>query len=486
MPRAVFKLFVRGICVSQMVVWTYTANKLVLAGVGDFDKLSVLYARVLWLWAFTLTGVFSAVTVQMCHWRQFLSDSAHEQQVAKAEDADADANDGEAGVGAETGDAGTAAAEAQSDRRATDPSFVREGAGASSGVSAKTGETASEEDADADSHIRTDAQGVQAGPAGNDQNANGSDQAPPASAPARADEREGGGNGGHGGGGGDGGGDGIDTGGDVDIGIAIDPQRGAAGLRVAGGGANGSGAGAHANESPLTSDGTGNIGSGCFLSLRSLLSQLLSLTESTFGWVAGCSWTNAVVASKYSSLNEFPTGYVCFKNFATAVGLTALAVGWLVASGSSQSIKDEHRLQRDLVERYFLTTSMSFFVGWSWLVLARNLSTQLARAGVLISPDFAVVGEALCVLVFGPALTIAVLALKQYTIRTYVGSSRRRVAPDSWQHALAKAIVPDNELDASQPPPPHEPASPHRLAARAERHRSNAEGRAIPRSTSIV
>ena len=43
------------------------------------------------------------------------------------------------------------------------------------------------------------------------------------------------------------------------------------------------------------------------------------------------------------------------------------------------SISDQHKTSRTAVEKWFLTNAMSFFVGWMWISLLRDLSTLLAR-----------------------------------------------------------------------------------------------------------
>uniref|UniRef100_A0A7S0P5Z9 Uncharacterized protein n=1 Tax=Calcidiscus leptoporus TaxID=127549 RepID=A0A7S0P5Z9_9EUKA len=151
-------------------------------------------------------------------------------------------------------------------------------------------------------------------------------------------------------------------------------------------------------------------------SVRATLLQSLSLMEATLGWVSGCAWTNAVVASPYFAFQAFPTVPGCIKNGGSALLLTCCGVGWLVASGSGSATRmdDRQRGKREEVERYFATNAMGFFVGWSWLVFLRSLSTQFARVGMLAGEASALIGEVLCMAVLAPVLVLALLQATEY------------------------------------------------------------------------
>ena len=96
------------------------------------------------------------------------------------------------------------------------------------------------------------------------------------------------------------------------------------------------------------------------------------------------------------------------------------------------------------MEVFFLTNAMSFFVGWSWVQLLRDLATltsHLGRGPADADADadananadassssssssssswmhgLPFLGEALCVFVFGPVLTYALLKAKGLSLR---------------------------------------------------------------------
>ena len=192
------------------------------------------------------------------------------------------------------------------------------------------------------------------------------------------------------------------------------------------------------------------------------LVHLALLLEQAFGYVVGSVWTRFVVS--VTTLETFPSALVAAKDTASAVGLTAAAALWLLLVRSPFAAPDDHAAAdgraeadgrtmadgwrapeevreaatqaatqatreaaraaaqdaarqgeqaplgaaspRELVEVYYLTTAISYFVSWAWLSVLRDLSTLVARVGAHIGPTSAYLGDMLCVCLFGPILTL--------------------------------------------------------------------------------
>ena len=164
---------------------------------------------------------------------------------------------------------------------------------------------------------------------------------------------------------------------------------------------------------------------------RAALLQLLSLLEATAGWVTGCAWTNAVTAS-FGTLQSPPTleFTVTLSDAGLAVGLTLLAVVWLVVTtvatsgdggggvdgGAGTRGADGDDERRRAVERHFITNALAFFVGWTWVILLRDVTTLVATLGP--TPGAWVYArEGASVVVFGPVLTLLLLRFKEASLR---------------------------------------------------------------------
>eukprot|EP00966_Prymnesium_polylepis_P222056 5137850-Prymnesium_polylepis.1 len=95
-------------------------------------------------------------------------------------------------------------------------------------------------------------------------------------------------------------------------------------------------------------------------------------------WVAGCAWID-VVTTEFSSLGEDPTLPVFLANVGISALLFVVAVVWFVVTGTTTTVAvDANRAQ---VERYFVTNSFAFFVGWVWLVACRNALALVETVG---------------------------------------------------------------------------------------------------------
>ena len=150
------------------------------------------------------------------------------------------------------------------------------------------------------------------------------------------------------------------------------------------------------------------------LGRRAALGQFLVLMESTLAWVAGVAWTNAVV--ELTTQASYPTLDVVFDDTLIALAFTAFASLLVVFSGgqmSTQALDDQRKSgSREAVEGYYTMYSLSFIVGWSWVVMLRDYETLFADFltswGHFQRLDFA--SEGLLVAVFGPGLTFLLYA----------------------------------------------------------------------------
>jgi len=101
------------------------------------------------------------------------------------------------------------------------------------------------------------------------------------------------------------------------------------------------------------------------------------LTQSTIGYVVGCACSDTIT-TVFTSLNAAPTPDVLVKNILITGALTAAVVYYLLVANASYELTNA--ADRDATERYFTVNSAAFFVGWTWLVVSRNLFAQFALA----------------------------------------------------------------------------------------------------------
>lgn len=175
---------------------------------------------------------------------------------------------------------------------------------------------------------------------------------------------------------------------------------------------------------------------------RAWTSSLLELLEGAFSWTTGCAWTDALL-SNIGSLTSYPTPSVTTSDAAVAMALLGVALGWLLLGGEPRpgGLQDEDKLDRSKVERHFLTNAASFFVGWVWVVLLRDISllfsdvvedalvsvSSLNSGGfwgrhftdlmLAISEHASRLTEVLLVIVFGPLLTWLLFKAKEWVAR---------------------------------------------------------------------
>ena len=92
------------------------------------------------------------------------------------------------------------------------------------------------------------------------------------------------------------------------------------------------------------------------------------MLQDSFAFVTGCAWTDVVVMM-FASLSANPSWPVVLKNFGIAGLIAAGAIAWFVVTGNTSSGMG---VEREAVERYFVTNSFAFFTGWILLVAHRN------------------------------------------------------------------------------------------------------------------
>lgn len=207
-------------------------------------------------------------------------------------------------------------------------------------------------------------------------------------------------------------------------------------------------------------------------------SQVLLLVEKVMAWMAGCAWTDVFFANSAPD----PSGWLAAKDGAVALMLTGLAVAWMVmhgdlneaALGMERSVRSGKRIDRSHVENHFVVYSASFFVGWSWVVLLRDLAAVSGQARIRpVSGDYlggvahllgfdtvqnvraaeynAFARSLLGVIVFGPVLTVLTIYLKGVALRVYgrAGGTRSLIALGK---LYAKARDEDAEIETRYAP----------------------------------
>jgi len=147
--------------------------------------------------------------------------------------------------------------------------------------------------------------------------------------------------------------------------------------------------------------------------------QLLLLFESTAGWVTGCAFTDAVTTvsgTLSASPKESPT--VWLADVAIAVAFTIFAFGWLALAhvpspkaATSAYHDDAQKVQREVIEKDFLTEALSFAVGWGYIVSLRDVSYLLGRVLGRDSEGWTRMAQILIVLLVGTTLTLLLMLL---------------------------------------------------------------------------
>ena len=141
--------------------------------------------------------------------------------------------------------------------------------------------------------------------------------------------------------------------------------------------------------------------------------------ESTAGGVTGCAFTDAVTTvsgTLSASPKESPT--VWLADVAIAVAFTIFAFGWLALAhvpspkaATSAYHDDAQKVQREVIEKDFLTEALSFAVGWGYIVSLRDVSYLLGRVLGRDSEGWTRMAQILIVLLVGTTLTLLLMLL---------------------------------------------------------------------------
>jgi len=156
--------------------------------------------------------------------------------------------------------------------------------------------------------------------------------------------------------------------------------------------------------------------------------QFSDLLQNTLGFVAGCAWTD-VVTWFFPSIGADPTLAVTLTNFAVGVLLMLGGVAWLVLTGNKSGLDAEEAADRSAVERYFVTNSMCFFVGWTWNIVMRDVfmpfGVGVEQALLYLEATFGFslpvgIGETVTVVIFIPLATAIILKATHDFEKRYV------------------------------------------------------------------
>lgn len=102
--------------------------------------------------------------------------------------------------------------------------------------------------------------------------------------------------------------------------------------------------------------------------------QVLILFEKVISWLAGVAWTDVFFATSAQ-----PGVWLALQHTALAIALTSAVLAWLVFAGGRLNL-DASVEDRAEIESYFVVQSASFFVGWSWVVVLRDVAALLGQA----------------------------------------------------------------------------------------------------------
>ena len=161
--------------------------------------------------------------------------------------------------------------------------------------------------------------------------------------------------------------------------------------------------------------------------------EFSNLVQGTLGWVAGCAWSD-FASALFPSMNAPPSFPVLIANTCVALSVSGLAILWLIVSGDDPTtVPWDEVLDREGVEQYFVTGAASFFVGWAWVLVIRDLFVPFGHAvGTVV--DWMLIGvlqlsipqsaifftsEFLSVCIFVPLLTYGFFVTKHLTRRGY-------------------------------------------------------------------
>jgi len=106
------------------------------------------------------------------------------------------------------------------------------------------------------------------------------------------------------------------------------------------------------------------------------LKGLSDMVQTALSFVVGCAWSD-IVALLFLSLGLAPSALVLAQNLGVTVGLTLLVSFFIVRTGKAYELTNA--ASREATEAFLLINGAAFFVGWTWLVVIRDLHAQYNR-----------------------------------------------------------------------------------------------------------
>ena len=208
--------------------------------------------------------------------------------------------------------------------------------------------------------------------------------------------------------------------------------------------------------------------------LRAAATRVLLLCERVLSYVTAWAWCDVFFAQSARA-----SVWLALQDSTVAVLLTVAVLGWLVFVGGALEVNAG--VDRAVVESYFFANSASFFVGWSWWKVLRDLAAVSGRAAVVSAGAVggaAVVGGAVAGgvpdagaseltpelsdlqyagsrefagalignVVYGPILSVVVVYLKHVALRDFLASAEA-AGPMDPQSTIRRRLV---MLDRSQ------------------------------------
>ena len=126
-----------------------------------------------------------------------------------------------------------------------------------------------------------------------------------------------------------------------------------------------------------------------------------------------------------------------------------------MAGGDPSKRADDEYTQRSAVEKHFVTNAMAFFVGWCHISWIQDLSTLTAVGLGQHGWAWGAIGQVFLVFIFGPVLTVVVVAGNSALHRRFSSAARVEPAITPQRHLLTPFAEHDSaDMDASAVPLP--------------------------------
>lgn len=104
---------------------------------------------------------------------------------------------------------------------------------------------------------------------------------------------------------------------------------------------------------------------------------LSDLLQSTAAYVVANAWT-FVCWDTFTSLSAPPSMWAIGANVTITLSAVALALGWFVATGDTRKLAAGEGAEAGAVQRFFVSNTMAFFVGWVCVIVLRQLVAPLS------------------------------------------------------------------------------------------------------------